>query len=407
MISESVGFVFPNDYHILWSIMIVLYPYITGLVAGAFIVSSFYHVFDKDEFKPVARFSLAASFSFLLIAPIPLLVHLGHPERAFNVLLTPNFSSAMAGFGILYSFYLIVLLLEIWLVFRVDIIMYARQSRGVKRFFYKSLALWTYDISPEARKFDHKWITFFAAIGIPSACGLHGYVGFLFGALKANVWWSTPLMPIIFLFSAIVSGIAMLIVLYQIFMKIKGMSVDRRCLEGMVRWLWLFMIIAVGLEMLEIITLAYERAEEWEIISLLLTTKLSFSFLAIQVIGGSLIPFVILMILVIMNPYLQDKALNMLSTFASILLLIQVFSMRWNVIIGGQLFSKSLKGFREPYVPEFWGKEGLGVAILIMLASFIILILFEVILPIFQPNHNNHAEATGENLSKPATEKGV
>jgi Ni/Fe-hydrogenase subunit HybB-like protein len=43
------GFVFPNELHVAWSIMIVLYPYITGLVAGAFIVSSLYHVFgDKD-----------------------------------------------------------------------------------------------------------------------------------------------------------------------------------------------------------------------------------------------------------------------------------------------------------------------------------------------------------------------
>ena len=39
------GFVFPNEAHVTWSVMIVLYPYITGLVAGAFIVSSLYHVF--------------------------------------------------------------------------------------------------------------------------------------------------------------------------------------------------------------------------------------------------------------------------------------------------------------------------------------------------------------------------
>ena len=65
MFPELTGFLFPNDVHILWSLMIVLYPYITGLVAGAFIVSSLYHVFGREELKPVARFSLATSLCFL------------------------------------------------------------------------------------------------------------------------------------------------------------------------------------------------------------------------------------------------------------------------------------------------------------------------------------------------------
>src|SRR3989338_4529691 len=109
-------YTFPNDIHIHWSIMIVMYPYITGLVAGAFIVSAFYHVFQKKEYQPIGRFSLLTSLAFLLCATIPLLNHQGHPERAFNIMITPNLSSAMAGFGILYTLYLVILLLEIWLV---------------------------------------------------------------------------------------------------------------------------------------------------------------------------------------------------------------------------------------------------------------------------------------------------
>ena len=401
MLPESSGYCFPNDLHIPWSLMIVIYPYITGLVAGAFIVSSLYHVFHKDEFKPIARFSLAASLAFLLFATMPLLLHLGHPERAFNIVFTPNFTSAMAGFGLVYTTYLVILVLEIWLVYREAIVLYARRSRGLKRELYKALALWTYDISPETLHRDHRLTTVLAAIGIPSACLLHGYVGFMFGALKSNPWWSTPLMPIIFLFSALVSGVAMLVVLYQAFMKLKGMVIDRACLEGLVRWLWLFMILAVSLEMLEIGSLSYEQAEDWEIIHTLLTTKLSFSFLAVQVVGGSLIPFIILMILVLMNPYIHDKALNLLSLLASCLLLIQVFAMRWNVVIGGQLFSKSLAGFRDPYVPEFWGIEGVAAAIGIMVAPFVFLLVFERILPTFEwPTR--HDVAVGE-APAPAT----
>ena len=113
-----MDFVFPNELNVTWTVMIVLYPYITGLVAGAFIVSSLYHVFGRAELEPVARFSLASAFVFLLFAPLPLLIHLGQPERAFNIMITPNFSSAMAGFGFIYTAYLVVVVLEIWFAMR-------------------------------------------------------------------------------------------------------------------------------------------------------------------------------------------------------------------------------------------------------------------------------------------------
>ena len=47
-----MDFVFPNEANVTWTVMIVLYPYITGLVAGAFIVCSLYHVFGRAELKP-------------------------------------------------------------------------------------------------------------------------------------------------------------------------------------------------------------------------------------------------------------------------------------------------------------------------------------------------------------------
>jgi Ni/Fe-hydrogenase subunit HybB-like protein len=377
-------FLFPNDIHITWSLMIVTYPYVTGLVAGAFIVSSLYHVFNRKELWPIGRFSLVASFAFMLVATLPLINHLGHPERALNIMITPNPSSAMAGFGLAYNWYLMILILEVWFVFRKDIVLMARQSRGLKRTFFATLALGTYDISDEAVAKDHKIVTVLAAIGIPSACFLHGYVGFLFGAIKANPWWSTALMPIIFLFSAIVSGIAAMILMYQIAMGLKGLPIVRETVSTMARWLWLFMILTVTLELLEIITLAYESAEEWEIISQLLTTRLAFSFFSMQLVFGSLIPFILLMIVVVLGGQMKARVQNILAGAASFILLIQVFSMRWNVVIGGQLFSKSLKGLREPYQPQFFEKEGILAAILIIVLPFLILVAFEKVLPMFR-----------------------
>ncbi len=381
--NEIMNFLFPNDFHVDWSLMVVLYPYITGLVAGAFIVSSLYHVFNRDEFKPIARFALLTSLAFMLFATVPLLNHLGHPERAMSIIITPNFSSAMAGFGILYAGYLVILIIEVWLVYRVDIIESARNTTGFKRLFFKTLALGVYNTSKEALDLDRKLIKIFAAIGIPAACMLHGYVGFLFGAIKANPWWSTPLMPIIFLFSAVVSGIALLVIMYQVIMKYSGWIIDQKCLASLARWLWLFLIMTVTLEVLEIISLSYKQAEEWEIIKPLLSNQLSISFIGIQMIMGSLIPFILLMVVVILDKFLHERVRNTLTFIAALLLMMQVFAMRWNVVIGGQTFSKSMRGFKE-YIPHFFEKEGVGASIIIMILPFIALTIMLKILPTFK-----------------------
>lgn len=379
---EITGYAFPNDVHVHWSLMIVMYPYITGFVAGSFIVTALYHLFGKHELKPVARLSLAASFCFLLVAGLPLQLHLGHPERGIFVMITPNFSSAMAGFGILYSFYLLVVMLEVWFIYRKEIIQTARRSRGFKRAFYAALALGTYDTSDEALEIDHRAVKILSAIGLPSACMLHGYVGFIFGGIKANPWWSTPLMPVIFLLSAAVSGIALLILLYQVTAKLGRRVIERETVQAMIRWLWFFLIITVTLELLEIIMLAYENSEEWHIISPLLTTRLEFSFISMQMIVGSLIPFILLGIVVTMNRYLHDRVRNTLAIIASLLLLVQVFSMRWNVVIGGQLLSKSFRGLRSAYQPHLFEREGILVAIVLFVLPFVLLYVFDRILPI-------------------------
>ena len=389
---DFTGYVFPNDFHILWSLMIVIYPYVTGLVAGAFIVSSLYHVFQRRELRPVARLSMVASLAFLLVATLPLLAHLGHPERALNIVTTPHFTSAMAAFGVIYTLYLILVGFEIWLVYRKEIILLARRSRGLKRWIFATLALGVYDISDEAQRIDRRAVIVLASLGIPAACILHGYVGFMFGSVKANPLWSTPLMPVIFLFSAVTSGVAMVMVLYQTLMKFSGKRIESECVQSLASWLWLFAVVTVTLELLEIVTLAYEHGEEWVVVGELITHKIAFSFIGLQMVIGALIPFLLLGIVVLMRPFLTDPLRNTIAFIAAFLLLIQVFSMRWNVVVGGQIFSKSMVGFRELYVPELFGREGIGLALVIVLIPFVFLMLFNRFLPLYETVEEQEAD---------------
>src|SRR5512137_2650109 len=141
------GFIYPNELELQWSILIVLYPFLTGLVAGAFILASLARVFNVEEIRPVYRLALLTALAFLLVAPLPLQLHLGHPERSYEMYLTPHTTSAMAMFGFVYLWYLlVVLLLEIWLDYRADIVRFARESTGPLRLVYRVLTLGSYEI---------------------------------------------------------------------------------------------------------------------------------------------------------------------------------------------------------------------------------------------------------------------
>jgi len=383
------GFLFPNEIHVHWSLMIVLYPYITGLVAGAFIVSSLYHVFGRVELKPVAKFSLVAAFSFLMFACTPLLFHLGHPERAFNIMFTPKFTSAMSGFGYIYSFYLLLVVCEIWFVFRPEIVKRAGASSGIGAVLYRVLTLGSMNVSERALAVDHAVTGVLAAVGIPSACVLHGYVGFLFGSLKSNPWWSTPLMPVIFLMSAIVSGIAILVVSYYLVMKLRGIEPDEQCLQSLYKYLWGFFIIDITLELLELLTMVYEAEESWAVIAWLLKDRLWFSYTTVQIIICSLLPLILLGLVSLRK--MDALSRNRLGLVSAALILVQVFAMRWNVVIGGQLFSKSLRGLTS-YAPDFLGREGILMAAILFGMPFVVMYVFNLILPLWD---TDRTEATG------------
>ena len=125
---------YPNEVELQWSVLIVLYPFITGLVAGAFILASLERVFRVEAVKPTYRLALLTALAFLLVAPLPLQLHLGHPERSPEMYFTPHSTSAMAMFGYVYLWYLMaVLLIEVWLEYRADIVALAQSQIGVRR----------------------------------------------------------------------------------------------------------------------------------------------------------------------------------------------------------------------------------------------------------------------------------
>jgi Ni/Fe-hydrogenase subunit HybB-like protein len=392
------GYVYPNETVIPWTVLIVVYPYMTGLVAGAFTVSSLYHVFGIEKYKHVARFALLTALCFMIFVPAPLVLHLGHPERAFNAMITPHLTSAFAMFGFFAAFYVCLVALESWFAFRADNVARAKSSTGVRRLFYRAMTLWSDDVSEKALAFDRKWLYVLAVIGIPGAHGLHGYVGFVFGSLKSRQWWGSDLMPVIFLFSAVISGVALLIVLYVVVSWIRKVTIDQDCLKGLTQTLWGFLMFGVLLEVVAGGNLFYQAEEGIELIYEFITGPLFFTYFVLQFGIGAVLPITILTVMIFRGT--SGRAFLVGAFASAVLASVSVFMMRWNVVIGGQEISKTMRGLLDYQLP-IWGREGLLASISVLIAPLVLLWILTRLFPPWQSTTQVYKHASPEHKGIP------
>jgi Ni/Fe-hydrogenase subunit HybB-like protein len=392
-LDQVSGYIYPNEIESQWGLLIVIYPYITGLVAGAFILASLEKVFRVKEVEPTYRLALLTALAFLLVAPLPLQAHLGHPERSYEIFLTPHLKSAMAMFGFVYAWYLmVVLLLEIWFEYRADLVRWSQRERGLLKAVHWALTLGSRDLSEQAVAFDRRAVHAITLVGIPSAFILHGYVGFIFGSVKANPWWSSVLIPIVFLFSAIVSGIALVLLLYYVTTLARGQAPRMDCLDKLAGFLLYALILDLSLELLDFTHRLYESEESITILAELIYTRLFVSLTIVQLLLGTLGPIVLLALVRAVR--LPDEMRRIGYLVAALLVQVGIFSTRWNVVIGGQLFSKSLRGLTV-YKLELGGAEGLLSAIGFLVLPFLILYVLVKLLPPWDEAATSRAGLSG------------
>jgi predicted membrane protein len=358
-----------------------------------------YHVFGQKDLKEIAQFSLVFSLALLPVAALPLLLHLQQPLRAMEPLLTPHFTSAIAAFGIVFTVYGLIVVSEIWFVYREYFVHQLEALRGSSGFWnaqrriaYTALTFGAKDVSDEAIKVDHKAAKILAGVGIPVACFLHGYAGFIFGSVKANALWMSPLMPVIFIMSAVVSGIALCMLTYIVIMEFqafrqrrkggtteagqtKGAEID--IIAKATRYLLGFLVAAISLELLDLIFRGYTAMKSWDILRSVMYGKDFVNIFVLQYTLGNLVPFVLLL--------LPGRTIKR-TVLALLLVLFGVFMMRWNVVIGGQAFSLSFSGYMHYHIPIIphsleTFKEGLFGALTVIATPFVLFWLINKFIP--------------------------
>ncbi len=264
---------------------------------------------------------------------------------------------------------------------------------------FSALTLGAWDISAHALEKDEKAVKIMATVGIPVACLLHGYAGFIFGSVKANALWTTPLMPFIFICSAVVSGIALCMLCYMVTMEIRKLmagwkrkqdpslpspeaikSMEMYEVTMTSRYLVYALIAALGLELLDLLFRDYAKFQSWEIVRSIIYGQDFVNIFIVQYGLGNLVPLTLFLL-----PRITAKR----AAVATMLVLMGVFMMRWNLVIGGQAFSASFAGYMHydlPIIPDSIEtfKEGLLGAILVGITPFVLFWGLNKIFPVFK-----------------------
>jgi len=259
-------------------------------------------------------------------------------------------------------------------------------------------------VSEPAVRCDERMGKIISIVGIPSAFLLHGYVGFIFGSIKANPWWGNVLMPIIFIFSAIVSGMALCVFLYMVLSWVRRLQINMECVDTMTKFLFFALVVDASIEILDWVHRLYAAEESIQVLKTLAAGKLFYTLLIGQACMGTLVPLTLLGLIMLFRKRIPVLARKRMYFISSTLILLGVLAMRWNVVIGGQLFSKSLRGFTT-FKMELAGHEGWLMSIALVLLPFFVLgVLINYFLPMKYLG-SQHNLQTNELRSTPEPQK--
>ena len=331
----------------VWGLPIVIYPFLSGLVAGSFVVASLSHLFGMEKFKPLAKLAAIVSFAMLILAAQAPLADALQPSRAvWELYFRDHFPYSPLGmFIIIWTLYMILMLFEMFYLFRVSNIKRAEEDSGFRGKLADFFTLGNKDLSEKAAKKDHKALMIIAALGIGLAFLFHGYVGFLFGAIKARPLWSNPLIPVLFITSAIVSGIALMGVLYVI--GFSFYSDKNKVKSETIYALNKILLLMIGFDLFfDLIEWLYsvrsyapkDLYEGWHsVFSTGAGGVLAFNYHFMQITLGLIIPGLLLISKKVRN----SKVWTVIIGF---LVLIGVWAMRFNTVVGAQLQTKIGQG---------------------------------------------------------------
>ena len=289
-----------------WGILISTYVFFVVSSTGLCLVSSLGHVFRMKQYEVIGKRAILLAMLTLAIGFLLIFLEVGHPIRFLYALVSPNLHSAIWWMGTLYGLYFTFIFFE---------------------FIFLMIE-------------DHKKAQIAGLLGFVSAICAHSNLGAIFGFLEARPFWHGPYLPIYFILSALVSGSALIILMFAaVHRKSEMPKRVEDALKSVGKLLALFLGILMFFEVWKVITSLYGAPpEKYETVMALLAGPLSINFYIFEILLGMLIPFIIIVAT-------NGTCMKWL-TAAAASTMIGIFFMRYDLVIAGQLvpMRRSLDG---------------------------------------------------------------
>jgi len=329
-----------------WATMIATYIFLVAIGSGLCIINALGSVFGMQRYEMMTRRMAFLSLTTILFGMLCIVLHLGHPERMpiYNAI-SPNFRSAISWMGLLYSVYMAVVGVELWLLNRGDLVIRAERSEGWTK---KILQLLTLEKLRGSRfgavLEDPRLPRLIALLAFVSGASALSMLGSVFAHTESRLLWYGPYYPVYFLVSAIFSGYAFLLAVTIITYRVKNDGIFpglkavifemAQALAVVLAVGFLLMIFRLAAGLLEPATRAPSM--------LLLNGPFRLGFWGFEVGLMTVIPIFILVWAA------EAKSLNGVLT-GSIICLIGTFVMRYEFVVAGQVYPNIPQG-----LPSYW-----------------------------------------------------
>jgi len=364
--------------YVTWGMWVAFYIYFIGLSAGSFLLSTLVYVFGMHQYEKIGRLALVSAIFALGAGMLFIWMDLGHPWRFVNIFTRGGWGSVMKIESWLYWVYIILIFCELWLLMREDLARLARAARGWRAGLYRLLALGfraatSEEVQRARARNAMRWVLVLGTVGVPVAIGVHGGTGAIFAVVKAKPFWFTPLFPIMFLVSALVSGAGLMTFLYAFF----GKRDDSypKLLRGLANLMTIFVGIELLLLIAELVVGFYGAIpSETAILREMLFGPYWYTFWIGQIGLATLLPLLMMAL-----PATRRSPVGL--GLAGLGIIIGIVCVRLNLVIPAYLFPH-LEGLEQAFVnprlaysyfPSIW--EWLssigGISLVILLFSWV------------------------------------
>jgi molybdopterin-containing oxidoreductase family membrane subunit len=300
----------------MWGNYILFFMFFIGLSAGGLIVASAGRLFGIAAFKPITRLAVVEATVAVMLAGIFILPDLGRPERVINIALHPNLTSPMVWDISIVLVYTALSTAYVWLYTRADL---ARRNSW--------LALGT-GTSVRAFARDDRWKGALAWVALPAAILLHSITAWIFGLQISRAFWYSAIMAPMFIASALVSGLSLVILLALVLRRFGRVEFEDRLVALLGGLLAVFVVVEAFFVGSEFLTAAYPGVpQDAGPILRLLVGPYAPLFLA-EFVAGLGVPFAILAVR-------STRHRPEFVAVAAVLAIVGIFVHRLNLLLNG------------------------------------------------------------------------